>query len=126
MTVNNVEKRENFESNGKFAKGNNVAKGKRNRTQTDKLLFALKKEGAKQKKDFWDAVAEAAFGNREIMKAVINKLVPTVNEFTGAGGEPIRYIIEPTYEKPEEGNTKEKEEEIKEPKESKGGEYSGL
>ena len=47
-------------------------------------------------------------------------------ELTGAGGEPIRYIIEPTYEKPDKGNTEEKEGEIKEQKELKSGEYSGL
>lgn len=47
-------------------------------------------------------------------------------ELTGAGGEPIRYIIESTYEKPDKGDTEEKEEKIKEPEELKSGEYSGL
>ena len=47
------------------------------------------------------------------------------HELTGAKGEPIRYIIETTYEKPDKGNTEKKEEEIKESKKIKNGEYSG-
>jgi len=91
MTDNNVDSRKNFEPNGKFAKGNNVSNHKRNRTQTDKLLKALKKAGKNQipPKNFWDVVAKKAFIDRDIMKAIINKLVPTTNEITGAGGEPI-------------------------------------
>lgn len=91
MTDINVENVKNFESNGKFAKGNNVAKHKRNRTQTDKLLVALKKKGKEIGIEFWDVVAEAAFGNKDIMKAVISKLIPNLEEVTGAGGGPITY-----------------------------------
>jgi len=86
MTVNNGEYRD---KNGKFLKGNDIAKKKRSRTQTDKLLAALRKAGKKQNKDFWDIVATKAFVNKEIMKAIINKLVPTINELTGEGGSPI-------------------------------------
>ena len=94
MTVDNVEKRgNNFQENGKFAPGNTVAKKKRNRTQTDKLLAALKKAGKKQNKDFWDVVATKAFIDKEIMKAIINKLVPNLNELTGAGGSPLNITL---------------------------------
>jgi len=96
MTDNNVENRENnFDEKGRFCKGNTISKSKkRNRTQTDKLLAALKREGRIQNKKFWDAVAEKAFKDKEIMKAVINKLVPNIikNELTGAGGGPVTYI----------------------------------
>lgn len=95
MNVNNVEKRENFESNGKFAKGNNVAKGKRKRTDTEKLRLALKRAGEKQDPpiEWWDKVAEKAFVDKDIMKTVVNKLVPTVSELTGAGGEPLNITL---------------------------------
>jgi len=114
MNDNNVEKRGNFETNGKFAKGNNVAKGKRKRTQTDKLLAALKKRGVTEGEKFWDRVAEKAFKDKDIMKAVINKLVPNVNELTGPGGEPLnitlREIIYGKDEKEgEKGKSKEAE-----------------
>ena len=43
MDVNNDKIRENgFDENGKFAPGNTIAKKKRDRTQTGKLLEALK------------------------------------------------------------------------------------
>lgn len=96
MSVINGEKRnknQNFDEKHRFVKGNDAAKGERKRSDTEKLRFALKKAGVKRKEDFWDAVAEAAFDNREIMKTVVNKLVPTVSELTGLGGEPIRNII---------------------------------
>jgi len=95
MTDNNVENRErNFNTNGKFCKGNTISKSKkRNRTQTDKLLAALKKAGKKQNKDFWDVVATKAFVDKEIMKAIINKLVPNLNELTGAGGSPLNITL---------------------------------
>lgn len=79
----------NFDEHGKFVKGNTISRGKRKRTQTDKLLVALKKEGKKQGIEFWDIVAAAAFGNKDIMKAIIGKLVPNTSEITGLGGEPI-------------------------------------
>jgi len=90
MTVNN---RENRDEKGLFALGNNIAKKKRDRTQTDKLLAALKKAGKKQNKDFWDVVATKAFVDKEIMKAIINKLVPNLNELTGAGGSPLNITL---------------------------------
>lgn len=96
IVVNNEKNRDkniNFDGRGKFTKGNTISKGKRKRTQTDKLLAALKREGKKQGTDFWDAVAEAAFGNRDIMKAVVGKLVPNVSEITGLGGEPINITL---------------------------------
>jgi len=101
MTDNNVENRErNFDENGKFCKGNTISKSKkRNRTQTDKLLAALKKAGKKQNKDFWDVVATKAFIDKEIMKAVINKLVPNLTELTGADGSPLTVtLIKVIYE----------------------------
>ena len=104
MTVNNGENRD---KNGKFLKGNDIAKKKRSRTQTDKLLTALKKAGKKQNKDFWDVVATKAFLDKEIMKAIINKLVPTLNELTGAGGSPLSIILQRIRYSPTEGENKE-------------------
>jgi len=105
MTDNNVENRgKNFKENGKFALGNTISKNKkRNRTQTDKLLAALKKAGKKQNKDFWDVVATKAFVDKEIMKAIINKLVPNLTELTGADGSPLNITLnEVIYQKDEE------------------------
>jgi len=104
MTVNN---RENRDEKGLFAPGNTIAKKKRNRTQTDKLLAALKKVGKKQNKDFWDVVATKAFIDKEIMKAIINKLVPTLNELTGEGGSPLNIILQRIMYSPTEGENKE-------------------
>lgn len=47
-------------------------------------------------------------------------------ELSGVGGEPIKYIIEKTYQEPNKGSTEGKEGETKEPKEPESGEYSGL
>ena len=116
MHVNNDEnrgKKLNFDEKGKFCKGNTISKGKRKRSDTEKLRLALERAGKKQTPpiEWWDKVAEAAFGNKEIMKAVINKLVPTVSEITGAGGSPVnvKYIIEKTYNQPETEKTEEKD-----------------
>ena len=84
MTVINEENREkkvNFDEKGKFCKGNTISRGKRNRSQTDKLITALKRAG----------------------KTVVNKLVPTISELTGAGGEPLSITLrEIIYGKDEE------------------------
>ena len=96
MSVNNGENRnenQNFDEKHRFIKGNNASKGKRKRTQTDKLLTALKKEGKRLNKNFWEEVAKKAFVDKEIMKAIINKLVPNISEITGAGGEPINITL---------------------------------
>lgn len=116
MHVNNDEKREkklNFDEKGKFCKGNTIAKGKRKRTDTEKLRLALERAGKKQDPpiEWWDKVAEKAFIDKDIMKAVINKLVPNINEITGAGGSPVnvKYIIEKTYNQPESEETEKKD-----------------
>ncbi|MCJ7790574.1 MAG: hypothetical protein MUP69_10460 [Candidatus Atribacteria bacterium] len=92
MPINNGEIIDNKvmrDEKGHLLPGSKLAPAKRKRTQTDKLLAALKREGKKQGVEFWDVVAEAAFGNKDIMKAVVGKLVPNVSEITGLGGEPI-------------------------------------
>lgn len=48
MTVSNGKNRnenQNFDEKHRFIKGNTASKGKRKRTQTDKLLTALEKAG---------------------------------------------------------------------------------
>ena len=93
MTENNVENRnKNFKENGKFASGNTICRKKRDRTQTDKLLTALRKAGQKKGLKFWNVVAEKAFIDKEIMKLVVSKLVPTLNEITGEGGSPLNIV----------------------------------
>ena len=100
MSVNNTEKhnftRDPKTGQNRLAKGNTIAKKRRNRTQTDKLLLALKNAGEKRGKKFWEVVADKAFIDKEIMKTVVNKLVPNISELTGAGGEPFNFnfIIE--------------------------------
>jgi len=102
MSINNGEnwnQKSNFDEKHRFVKGHTASKGKRKRTQTDKLLAALKKAGKKQNKDFWDVVATKAFIDKEIMKAVINKLVPNLTELTGADGSPLTVtLIKVIYE----------------------------
>ena len=102
MSINNGEnwnQKSNFDEKHRFVKGHTASKGKRKRTQTDKLLAALKKAGKKQNKDFWDVVATKAFIDKEIMKAVINKLVPNLTELTGADGSPLTItLIKVIYE----------------------------
>ena len=94
MTDNNDKKRENnFDENGKFAPGNTVSKKRRDRTQTDKLLTALKKAGQKRGQKFWDVAAEKAFIDKEIMKLIISKLVPTLNELSGPGASPLNVTL---------------------------------
>ena len=93
MSVNNAENhnftRDPKTGQNRLAKGNTIAKKRRNRTQTDKLLLALKNAGKKRGKKFWDIVADKAFIDKEIMKTVVNKLVPNISEISGIGGEPI-------------------------------------
>jgi len=95
MTDNNVDNRDkNFQENGKFAPGNTVSKNKkRDRTQTDKLLTALKKAGKRRNQNFWEVVAEKAFVNKEIMKAIIGKLVPNLQEISGKDGSPLSVTL---------------------------------
>ena len=100
MTVNN---RENRDEKGLFSPGNTIARKKRDRTQTGKLLEALKKVGKKRDQKFWDVVAEKAFLDKEIMKAIIGKLIPNLQEISGKDGSPLvinyKEII---YEPPKE------------------------
>lgn len=98
MTVNNGENRsknKNFDEKHRFVKGNTASKGKRKRSDTEKLRLALKRAGEEQDPPikWWDKVAEKAFVDKEIMKVVVNKLVPNINEITGAGGEPVSIIL---------------------------------
>ena len=100
MTVNN---RKNRDEKGLFSPGNTIARKKRDRTQTGKLLEALKKVGKKRDQKFWDVVAEKAFLDKEIMKAIIGKLIPNLQEISGKDGSPLvinyKEII---YEPPKE------------------------
>ena len=110
MSINNGKdwnQNSNFDEKHRFIKGHTASKGKRKRTQTDKLLAALKKVGKNINKDFWDVVAAKAFIDKEIMKAVINKLVPTLNELTGEGGSPLNVILQRIRYSPTEGENKE-------------------
>jgi len=98
MTDNNEENRnknKNFDEKHRFVKGNTASKGKRKRTDTERLRLALKRAGKKQTPpiEWWDKVAEKAFVDKDIMKAVVNKLVPTVSEITGLGGEPVSITL---------------------------------
>jgi len=100
MTVNN---RENRDEKGLFSPGNTVARKKRDRTQTGKLLEALKKVGKKRDQKFWDVVAEKAFLDKEIMKAIIGKLIPNLQEISGKDGSPLTINYkEIIYEPPKE------------------------
>ncbi|MCK4339959.1 MAG: hypothetical protein KAW87_08245 [Candidatus Cloacimonetes bacterium] len=80
---------------GRILPGSKLAPAKRKRTDTEKLRLALKRAGKKQDPPikWWDKVAEKAFVDKEIMKVVVNKLVPNINEITGAGGEPVSIIL---------------------------------
>jgi len=98
MTDNNVENRnKNFLENGKFAPGNKVSNKKRDRTQTDKLITALKKAGNKRGQRFWDVVGEKAFTDKEIMKLIISKLVPNLSEVSGKDGQPINITLKELF-----------------------------
>ena len=80
---------------GRILPGSKLAPAKRKRSDTEKLRLALKRAGKKQIPPikWWDKVAEEAFVDKDIMKAVVNKLVPNINEITGAGGEPISITL---------------------------------
>lgn len=95
MDDNNVNNRgKNFRENGKFAPGNTISKNKkRDRTQTGQLLAALKKAGKKRDQKFWDLVGEKAFIDKEIMKLIVSKLVPNLNEVSGADGSPLTITL---------------------------------
>ena len=97
---------------GRILPGSKLAPAKRKRTDTEKLRLALKRAGKKQDPPikWWDKVAEKAFIDKDIMKAVVNKLVPTVSELTGLGGEPLSITLrELIYGKEEEGKSGETE-----------------
>lgn len=85
----------NINEKGQFIKGNIVSRCKRIPSQTKKLIIALNKAGKKQNPPvkFWDAVADAFFVNKDIMKTVVNKLIPNTSEITGLGGEPINITL---------------------------------
>ena len=101
MTVNN---RENRCEKGLFAPGNTIAKKKRDRTQTGKLLEALKKVGKKRNQKFWRVVAEKAFTDKEIMKAIIGKLIPNLQEISGKDGSPINISYKEFIYEPQDNN----------------------
>jgi hypothetical protein len=84
----------NRDENGKFVPGNKVSNKKRDRTQTDKLITALKKAGNKRGQKFWDVVAEKAFIDKEIMKLVVSKLVPNISEVSGKDGSPLNITLQ--------------------------------
>lgn len=116
MSNNNGDLMENKiikrDEKGRILPGSKLAPAKRKRSDTEKLRLALKRAGKKQDPPikWWDKVAEKAFVDKEIMKTVVNKLVPTVSELTGLDGSPLTFIIEKTYEKPKEEKTEKTEE----------------
>ena len=113
MSNDNGDLKENIkrDEKGRILPGSKLAPSKRKRSDTEKLRLALKIAGKKQSPpiEWWDKVAEAAFSNKDIMKAVVNKLVPTISELTGLGGEPLNITLrEIIYGK--EGEKRESEE----------------
>ena len=99
MTNNNGEIRD---EKGKFIPGHHATNKKRDRTQTDKLLTALRKAGQKKGLKFWNVVAEKAFIDKEIMKLVVSKLVPSLNELSGLGGSAVNVTMNKViYEDPD-------------------------
>ena len=78
MSKNNDNK--NFDSKGKFVKGNTISRCKRNRTETDKLHQAIKKVSTKKNKDWWEHCIETAWDDSKLMATINNKLVSNKTE----------------------------------------------
>lgn len=97
MSNNNGDLKEDIkrDEKGRILPGSKLAPAKRKRSDTEKLRLALKRAGKKQSPPikWWDKVAEKAFEDKDIMKVVVNKLVPTVSELTGLGGEPLNITL---------------------------------
>lgn len=76
---------------GRLFPGSHLAPAKRNHSAVKKLTIALGKAGRKLNppQNWWDIVAEKAVVDKDIMRAIINKLLPNTSEITGLGGEPI-------------------------------------
>jgi len=96
---------------GRILPGGHLAPAKRKRSDIEKLRLALKKEGKNltPSQGFWDKVAEMAYTDPGIMKAVMNKLTPNKTEIdaTIADEQKTIILIEKTYQNCPLSSTKE-------------------
>ncbi len=80
LTVNKDTDNRNFDSKGKFVKGNTISRCKRNRTETEKLRQAINKVSTKKNKDWWENCIEMAWNDPRLMATINNKLLPNKAE----------------------------------------------
>jgi hypothetical protein len=97
---------------GWFLKGNKIHTPRRKRSDIEALRKALKKEGKnlRPSQAFWDKVAEMAFKDPGIMKAVMNKLAPNKTEIDATidnNEQKTIIVIEKTYQNCPLSSTKE-------------------
>ena len=95
-----------------FAKGNNLGRMPKkgfNLSDLNKLVLEYEKSPENKKGALLKHYIKRLFENDQLLAKYMDKNIPTINELTGAGGEPIRYVIEKTYEKSEKPETGEKD-----------------
>lgn len=92
------------DKNGKFCAGNTAAIGNKHISKT-MLLDAIAKVEKKRRLPFLEKLVEMAYRNPQVMIAIIKKFIPDISltELTGAGGSPLTFIIEKTYQKDDKG-----------------------
>lgn len=118
----------NRNPNGTFREGNVIGRFPKKLTLNYLTKLIRKDEKSNpDKKTILKHYKDRLFKNDNLLAKFMDKYIPTktISELTGAGGEPIRYVIEKTYEKPGEQEKPEVEEK-EELKELESGESTGL
>jgi hypothetical protein len=106
MTDESVEsgKNKNFGEHGRFVPGNTIGRMKKKGftlADLNKLVYEYEKT---HDLTLLKHYIERLYKNDKLLENYIEKNVPTktINELTGAGGSPLTFIIEKTYENKEE------------------------
>ena len=87
-------KEDNFKPNGKFKKGNIIGRFPKKLTLTYLTKLIRKDERLHpDEPTLLKHYKDRLFKNDILLGKFMDKYIPTINEFTGAGGEPISIIL---------------------------------
>jgi len=85
--------------NGYFAKGNKIGRMPKKGLTLKYLTKAVIKDEEFNKRAIVRHYVDELYKDNRLLENFVNRYVPTktINELTGAGGSPLRFVIEKSY-----------------------------
>jgi len=111
-----IERKQNFDNKGKFAKGNKIGRMPKKGFTLSDLNKLIRKYEANKDITLLEHYIEQLHKDNKLLARYMDKNIPTksISELTGPGGEPLSITLrEIIYEKDEEEGKKEKPEQAR-------------